>query len=280
MREIDLHCHTNKSDGAETPRSAAEHAKALGVRAIAITDHDTVDGIKEAQSAGEELGVEVIGGIELGCGYMGKEIHMLGYFIDPDSEHLRLTLKRLVDDRDERNEKMAAALRADGLNVSVEELRKKHPGSIIGRPHMALCLIEAGLAVSVKDAFERYLDPGRKYYIRRHFLEIDEGAELIRAAGGVPVLAHPRQYKKTPEELDRLLGTCAAAGVKGMECMYSGYEAEYSEELIKLAGRFGICPTGGSDWHGAHKPHIEMASGMHGELSVPYSVLERLKEKL
>lgn len=276
MRKIDLHTHTNISDGSETPENAVKHAASLSLAAIAITDHDTSAGVKRAQAAGEKYGVEVISGIELSCGWHGTEVHMLGYGIDPDDEGLKGVLLGIVRDRHERNLKMAKLLSDDGIKVDLTELEKRHEGSVIGRPHFALCLVEAGVAESVKDAFVRYLDPGKKYYVRRHHLEIEEGVKLIHSAGGVAVLAHPLQYKLSDEGMEELLSRVADEGVRGLECRYSGYDEETVQRLIALAEKHGLCPTGGSDWHGAHKPHIEMGSGEHGELAVPYEYLDNL----
>lgn len=276
MKRIDLHTHTNISDGSETPENTVKHAYDIGLSAIAITDHDTAAGVKRAQAAGEKYGVEVIAGIELGCGWYRREVHMLGYGIDPDDEGLKGVLDGIVRDRHERNLKMAKLLSDDGIKVDLSELEKKHEGSVIGRPHFALCLVEAGVAESVKDAFERYLDPGRKYYVRRHFLTLEEAAKLIRNASGVPVIAHPLQYKLSDEGMEELLTRAVSAGVRGLECRYSGYDEETVQRLIKLAERHGLCPTGGSDWHGSHKPHISMGTGRHGELCVPYEYLENL----
>ena len=139
--------------------------------------------------------------------------------------------------------------------------------------------MEAGIADSVKDAFNRFLDPGRKYYVRRHFLSLEEGAELIIAAGGRPVIAHPLQYKLSDEGMTELLEKAVSAGVCGLECRYSGYGEETVQRLLKLAADYGLCPTGGSDWHGSHKPHISMGSGEHGELCVPYDYLEALMKR-
>lgn len=279
MKKIDLHTHTDISDGSETPEAAVRLAKSLGLAAIAVTDHDTAAGVKRAKAEGEKCGVEVVSGIELGCGWHGSEVHMLGYGVDPDDRGLASVLDRIVRDRHERNVKMAKLLSDDGIGIDVAELERRHPGSVIGRPHFALCLVEAGIADSVKDAFNRFLDPGRKYYVRRHFLSLEEGAELIIAAGGRPVIAHPLQYKLSDEGMTELLEKAVSAGVCGLECRYSGYGEETVQRLLKLAVDYGLCPTGGSDWHGSHKPHISMGSGEHGELCVPYDYLEALMKR-
>lgn len=277
MREIDLHVHTDISDGSETPENTVKHAKSLGLRAIAITDHDSINGVERAQAAGAELGLEVAAGMELGCGWYGREVHMLGYDLDVKSPKLPPVLEWVVNDRDQRNRKMVDMLARDGLCIDLDELQEKHPGSTIGRPHFALCLVEAGLAESVKDAFSRYLDPDCKYYIRRHFLSLEEAAELIISAGGIPVIAHPRQYRLSQESFTELMERSAKCGVRGLECYYSGYGPETVAEYLAAAEKYGFCPTAGSDWHGAHKPHIELGFGMSGELCAPYTLLERLR---
>ena len=280
MKKIDLHVHTNISDGSEPPESTVAHAKELGMAAIAITDHDSTGAVKAAQAAGEKYGIEVVAGMELGCGWYGREVHMLAYDIDPDSPQLKPTLDWIVQDRDERNRKMADLFARDGIKIDLDEMKERHPNSIIGRPHFALCLIEAGLAESVQDAFKRLLDPGCKYYIRRNFLTVEQAAELIRKAGGKAVIAHPRQYKLSEDGLEELLQRAENAGVSGLECYYSGYSEEESAEYLRLAKLHGLCPTVGSDWHGRHKPHIEMGYGISGELHGEYELLENLRNHI
>lgn len=277
MKRIDLHNHTSCSDGTDSPAELISAAKAAGLAAIAITDHDTVEGIPEAAKAGESLGVEVVPGVEMCTGFEHTEIHTLGYFIDTGNERLKNALKWVIDDRRERNEKMAAAMRADGLPVTAEELYARYPHSTLGRPHFGEKLIELGVVASVKESFEKYLNPGCKYYVRRHFIEFSEAVSVIHAAGGRAVLAHPFQYKYDDERLRHLLDFCAEAGMDGMECMYSGYTPEMQEYLMRLAGEYGLLITGGSDYHGYHKPHIKIGTGISGELNVPYELLEKLR---
>ena len=280
MREIDLHVHTNISDGTFTPEETVRHAKKLGLRAIAVSDHDSTNGVARALSEGEKQGIEVVPALELGCGWYGKEVHMLGYFVDPANEKLRSTLQWIIDDRHERNRKMADRISADGIRIDLAELEERFRGSSIGRPHFARCIVEAGYAVSVQDAFHRYLNPGCKYYIRRNFLSIEEAASLIRGAGGKPVLAHPRQYRMDDEHMTELMERIKNAGVVGMECRYSGYDGDTVAMYEDWAARYGLCVTGGSDWHGENKPHIQMGSGINGELSVPYELLTILRERI
>ena len=278
MREIDLHVHTNISDGSETPEDTVKYAKELGLKAIAVTDHDNVGGIERAKAAGEKHGLEVVGGLELGCGWYGREIHMLAYDVDIKDKWLRAHLGWIITDRHERNEKMAKLMSDDGIKIDLAEMEERFKGSSIGRPHFAVCLVEQGVAADVQDAFKRLLDPGCKYYIRRSFLTVEEAAEMIRGAGGKPVIAHPGQYRLTEERMTELMQRAEKCGVAGLECYYSGYGPEQVAEYKAWAEKYGLCVTAGSDWHGKHKPHIQMGSGIAGELAAPYELLQKLRE--
>ena len=275
MKTIDLHVHTTASDGTASPAEAVELAKAAGLSAIAITDHDTVSGYAEAAEAGKALGVEVIPGIEISTKY-GRAVHILGYYIDPDSDKLAPVLEWVVRDRDERNRKMAELMAADGLPVSYEEMHRRF-GAVIGRPHFAEVLVELGLAKDVRDAFDRYVEKGQKYYLPRNFLSIERSIEIICQAGGVAVLAHPFQYKLDDAGLRELIEHCMESGLQGMECRYSGYSREQCKYLGHLAEEYGLIKTGGSDFHGEVKKHISLGIGT-GSLEVPYKYLEKLRE--
>ena len=275
MKTIDLHVHTTASDGTASPAEAVKLAKAAGLSAIAITDHDTVSGYAEAAEAGKALGVEVIPGIEISTKY-GRAVHILGYYIDPDSDKLAPVLEWVVHDRDERNRKMAELMAADGLPVSYEEMHRRF-GTVIGRPHFAEVLVELGLAKDIRDAFDRYVEKGQKYYLPRNFLSIERSIEIIREAGGVPVLAHPVQYKLDDAGLRELIEHCMESGLQGMECRYSGYSVEQSKYLGRLAEEYGLIKTGGSDFHGDNKRHISIGTGT-GHLEVPYKYLEKLRQ--
>ena len=275
MKTIDLHVHTTASDGTASPAEAVKLAKVAGLSAIAITDHDTVSGYAEAAEAGKALGVEVIPGIEISTKY-GRAVHILGYYIDPDSDKLAPVLEWVVRDRDERNRKMAELMAADGLPVSYEEMHRRF-GAVIGRPHFAEVLVELGLAKDVRDAFDRYVEKGQKYYLPRNFLSIERSVEIIREAGGIPVLAHPFQYKLDDAGLRELIEHCMESGLKGIECRYSGYSTEQSKYLGRLAEEYGLIKTGGSDFHGENKKHISIGTGT-GALEVPYQYLEKLRE--
>lgn len=273
MKRVDLHVHTSASDGTLTPAEAAGYAAERGLAAIAVTDHDTCTGVAGAMATGADCGVEVVSGIELSVEYRGLGVHILGYFLDPADPALSALLDWVVSERERRNEAIAAAMRADGIPVTAEGLRERSPGAVIGRPHFAAALIERGLAKDTRDAFDRFLGKGRKYHRPRTYIPMDAAFEAIRAAGGKAVFAHPFQYALPEPELLVLARTLADAGIRGIECIYSGYSAEQVQYLKDLAGYYGLCVTGGSDFHGARKPRIAL-----GGVDVPYELLERLRE--
>ena len=272
MREIDLHIHTTASDGTCTPREVVRLAVEQGLRAIAVTDHDTIVGHGEAMLAAMDYDIELVPGIEISTKY-GVAVHILGYFL----EDLVPLLKGVVNDRDIRNAKMAELMAADGLPVSYAKMKERF-GAVIGRPHFGELLVEFGLARDVSDAFARFVGKGQKYYVPRTTIDIDTSVEAVVASGGVPVLAHPFQYKKNDGELRELIERCMDHGLRGIECRYSGYDAQQVAYLESLAEEYGLLKTGGSDFHGENKPHISLGTGIGGELDVPYEWLEKLKE--
>ncbi len=274
MKRIDLHVHTTASDGTCRPAEVVRLAKEIGLSAIAITDHDTVAGYAEAAEAGKELGLEVVPGIEISTRYLGP-VHILGYYLDTASPVLNEVTDWLVHDRDKRNRKIAKLMRDDGIPVDYDAMRERF-GAVIGRPHFAELLVELGYAESVQDAFSRYVNRGQKYYAARSFLPIERSIRLIREAGGVPVLAHPFQYKLDDGQLRGLLELCVKNGLLGMECRYSGYTEEQMQYLLALAKEYSLVPTGGSDFHGSVKPHIALGDGTGG-LFVPYRFLNGVK---
>ncbi len=274
MREIDLHVHTTESDGTSSPEEVVRLAKACGLRAIAITDHDTATGYPAAAAEGERLGVEVVPGIEISTTFQGP-VHILGYYIDPQSPEIAPVLEGVLRDRDERNRSIAMRMAADGLPVNYDAMRERF-GTAIGRPHFAKLLVEYGLAKSVRDAFARYVEKGQRYYEPRHFLSLERSLWIISHSGGVPVLAHPFQYGLDDAGLRKLIEHAMQYGLKGMECRYSGYTAEQISYLLGLAEEYGLLPTGGSDYHGTVKPHISIGTGT-GDLEIPYAFLEGIK---
>ena len=273
MNCIDLHVHTTASDGSDSPAELVEHAIALGLSAIAVTDHNTASGYREAKALGDTRGLEVVPGIEISTKY-GGAVHILGYYIDPDAPALQKVLDWVLEDRETRNRGIAALMAADGLNVDYDEMYSRF-GAVIGRPHFAELLFEQGAAESITDAFTRLLNKGCHYYVPSSILSIDRSIQAIADAGGIPVLAHPFQYKRDDPGLRELIEYCMGFGLRGMECRYSGYTAEQEEYLEALAAEYSLIKTGGSDYHGSMKPNI--ALGSTGARAVPYSWLDELK---
>jgi len=278
MGNIDLHTHTTKSDGTLTPVELIELASELGLSAVAITDHDTVAGVVEAVDASDKYNVEVIPGIEMSTGWNHTEIHMLGYCFNPNADSIVKAREWCINDRNNRNNTVAELMRADGFDVDVEVLKKRYPESTLGRPHFAVRLMELGAADSVKDAFDRFLAPGKKYYVKRNYLSIEQVINTIHEAGGKAVIAHPFQYKFEDNVLREFIEYCKTFGLDGMECRYSLYDSNQTEYLESLAREYNLLITGGSDFHGDHKPHISLGTGT-GSLCVPYECLEKLKNR-
>lgn len=279
MSQIDLHIHTNASDGTDSPAGAVEKAAALGLAAISITDHDSVAGVPEAIATGERLGVEVVPGIEVSSDYRDNNVHILGYFIDIHSPALRPVLDWVRNERDARNRKMAAMFAADGFEISLEILEELYPHSALGRPHFAEYLMKKGYASSVKDAFDRYLEVGRPYYLPKERISIARAVEVISEAGGVPVLAHPLQYHYPESETIEMIEYTKSLGIRALECYYSEHSLAQQDWLLRQAERYGMGVSGGSDYHGTRKVHIAMGSGT-GHMDIPYAVLENLKTLL
>ncbi len=267
MDRIDLHTHTCFSDGSDTPEELFVRAMRLGLKAVAITDHDCTDGL----SAVPPEGLELVKGVELNTEAAGKEIHVLGYFFDPALLNIR---ERAERDRNERNMRILELLaQKEGIVITLEELRSRKPVGNLGRPHIAEALVERGLFPDRFAAFDAWLDAGKPYYVPRQYLTPEEAAECIRNAGGKAVLAHPLQYRLSPEKLRGLLRRCRDAGFSGLEAVYSGYSPAEQEMLCRLAADFGLLITGGSDYHGTARPDRPL-----GGVRVPYSFLESLRE--
>lgn len=275
MDKIDLHVHTTASDGTMCPRDVVSLAAMQGLKAIALTDHDTMAGLQEAGEAGELLGVTIVPGIELSTDYQGREVHVLGYFLDPEAEKLRDYMAWVQTARRARNEKIVEKLQKKGFDITMARLEEDNPSAVLGRPHIARRLVETGAVDSVKEAFRRYLSRGRSCYLPREYIPFADGVKLILDCGGVAVLAHPLQYGLDRAALEKLVRDAAAAGVTGMEIYYTGYTQSDMQKLFDLAEKYTLLPTGGSDFHGENKPGVQIGTG-DGKLAVPAYMLMML----
>ena len=277
IKRVDLHLHTTASDGTDAPETVLNKAINAKLAAIAITDHDTVDGYLQLKDKIDNCGIEVVPGIELSTKYNGP-CHILGYYIDCNNDELRSTLAQIVIDRDERNEKSIRVMQEDGINVTYAELKERF-GEVIGRPHLAEVLVENGIVPDIKAAFAEYLSKGKKYWFPRTTLPLEKCIKLINKAGGVAVLAHPFEYKyNTEKTLAGLIEYCIDNGIKGIECRHSSHSAGEMAYLERLADEYNLLKTGGSDYHGDPKPDISIGTGK-GILSVPYDWFEKLKAR-
>jgi len=274
---LDLHLHTTHSDGSLPPSEVLALAHKAGVTALAITDHDITTGLPEALEAGARLGIEIIPGVEISSRFGDNELHILGYFLDWQDQAFNHKLARLRASRHERNPKIIERLRALGQDITYEEVRQLAGTEAVGRPHIARVLMDKGYVKSAKEAFDRFLAQGKPAYVARELPEPAEAIAWIRAAKGVPVLAHPLWAKKDGEGLFKLCETLKAEGLGGMEVHYSTHNPRQTAELLDIAKRLDLLVTGGSDFHGITKPDIEVGIG-RGGLTVPVKLLDPLKK--
>lgn len=275
---IDLHAHTTASDGSLSPTQLVRLARDSGLGAVAITDHDTIDGVAEGLAAGDEAGFEVVPGVELSTDLRGKTVHILGYFIDCRNEHLAEKLAWAQRVRAERNDRIVARFNEMGIALTLDEVRAEAGSDVVGRPHFARVLFNKGAVASVQEAFDVYLDRKGKAYVPKFRFTPEESVSLIIRAGGLPVLAHPGLYKWSPLELDEAVRDLVELGLVGLEVFYSTHLPAQVLIFNDIARRYGLLPTGGSDYHGQTKPDIRLGTGL-GDLHTPYSWLAALKAK-
>lgn len=275
MRSVDLHTHSNKSDGSLTPTELVKLAHDKDLAAIALTDHDTTEGLDEAIAAGKEYGITVIPGVELSCEYQGKDVHIVGLDINHKDSHFTKQLQEFVDSRDLRNRKMCQKLTDAGLPVDYDELMATYGESVITRAHYARFMLDKGYIKSLPEAFERYIGDNAPCFIPREKVTPTQGIELILSAGGIPVLAHPLLYKMGKDRLNTLVEELKAAGLVALEAIYSTYAPSDEREMRALAKKHNLLISGGSDFHGAAKPGLELGNG-YGKLFIHEEVLTNL----
>ena len=276
---IDLHSHTDQSDGTFTPAELVQEAMKTELRALAITDHDTLAGYEIAAPLAAQAGLELICGIELSTRFGGASLHLLGYFPSrPPSEEFRSWLGFLLASRRDRNQRLITKLQSLGLDITLAEVEARGR-SLTGRPHFARLLVEKGYAQDIQDAFDKYLDESARGFVYRREVPIEEAIERITAAGGVASLAHPvRVARNNWEKLAEYVGELSAIGMQAIEVFHSDHSPENVAYYQSLAARFKLGVTGGSDFHGGNKPSISLGTGIHHNLAVPDSVLSGLKQ--
>ena len=277
MGYIDLHLHTTASDGVLSPSEIVRYAKTKGLQAIAITDHDTIEGLEEGLGEGARVDFEVIPGVEISAEHSPGSMHLLGYFFDIYHPLLRERLQYLQKARAERNPKIAENLRRLGIRVTFEEVVEASGGGQVGRPHFAQVLLEKGYVRSFQEAFDRFLKKGAPAYVDKVRFSPKEALRFITEANGVAVLAHPKTLGVNGfSALESLLTKLVEEGLKGIEVYYPEHSAAEVAQFKALAERMGLLMTGGTDYHGIEKDNLDIGVGK-GEMKLPYSLLEGLR---
>jgi 3',5'-nucleoside bisphosphate phosphatase len=274
---IDLHIHSTYSDGSMSPTEVVGAAHRLGLAAISLTDHDTIDGIEEAMHVGADLGVEVVPGLELSVTYDEGSVHLLGYFFDRADKRLLEELGRLQEGRKTRNTAILARLNELGIAITERELAITSGHGQSGRPHIASLLVQKGVVGNMDEAFCRYLARGGKAYQPRYVLKAGEAMNIIKDAGGLSVLAHPQQLEKAGKNLSAVIERLRGLGLDGIEAFYPTHSHSFRKRLMAIARRLDLVVSGGSDYHGDIRPGTALACG--GSL-VPGHLLETMKARL
>ena len=277
MKKIDLHTHSTASDGTFTPTELVEYAAKKQLAAIALTDHDTLDGVKEAQGAGEKFGVYVISGAEFSTVYEKISLHIVGLFLPENSAEIKSRLAYMKNARLTRNEKMLQNLKNEGVDITLEELKKNFPDSVISRAHIAQLMQIKGYVGSKNEAFDRYIGNRCKAYVEKESLTPEETIALIKKAGGVSVWAHPVLCKLSDKNLEMMVKRLKGYGLDAIEAYYPTYTPSESKYIKILAQKYALCLSGGSDFHGSIKPGLDLGTG-YGKLEVPYNLLEELEK--
>jgi len=275
MSGIDLHVHTQYSDGTFTPREAVSLARERGLDTLAITDHDTIDGLPEAFVAGAELGIQIVPGVEFSTVHGGEGLHMLAYYLDMEDAAFLAELARLREDRLSRAERMVQKLQALGYPITFERVREIAGGGTVVRPHVAQALVEAGVVPTVKDAFsDRFIGSGSPAYVQKHALDPIEAMRLIHAAGGVCVLAHPGTWREADPVPIEVVQELIGSGLDGIEARHPEHTPKMEGRFESIANGAGLFWTGSSDCHGTLYEPVRM-----GMRTTPPEQFEMLKRR-
>lgn len=276
---IDLHSHSTASDGTYTPQEIIDLAIKNNVSALAITDHDTVDAIKEAKTYCAHKDIEFISGIEFSTTLESKEIHVVGLFIDEDSPALQEHLQRMQKDRLTRNTLMVQRLNELGYDITLEEVENIAMGNIITRAHFAKLLLQKKYFKEMSTIFEELLGCGQPGYVERDPFTPYEAIDIIHKSGGLAILAHPTLYNMAQPDLDCLVGHLKGAGLDGIEAYYSSYSLQDTQDMTALGKKYALLLSGGSDFHGDNRPGVTLGKG-YGQLYIDEKHLDMMKRKL
>jgi len=277
IMSIDLHVHSTVSDGSMHPAELVALAARQRLKAIALTDHDSMEGCAAARVAGEQLGVEVIPGVELSVSFGEKNLHLLGYFCDDSEPRLQAGLQRLQNGREERNRCILKKLADGGIKLSFRELRNIAGPGLCGRPHIAKLLVKRGHVRSMDEAFSRYLASTGSAYCSRFTFSVQDAIALVTNAGGLAVLAHPGQISGDPAVIRELLRELIPYGLDGVEVFYPTHSRQFRQQLSHFAEDNALLQTGGSDYHGSIRPGTSLAGGK--KVRVPAELLDKLKNR-
>ncbi|MFO7964403.1 MAG: PHP domain-containing protein [Desulfobacterales bacterium] len=278
---VDLHIHTTASDGTFSPVEVLYHAEKIGLKAISITDHDTVSGVIEAQNSGISKRIGFLTGVEISADMApvfeaAESCHILGYCIDPENPYLIQILRKLGDARKNRNPQIIEKLRALNFDITLEDVLSHSVQDQVGRPQIAEWLVKRNFVTSINEAFDKYLSRGRPAYVDKYRISSAEAIRLIRISGGIPVLAHPFLiHPDNPAVLENMIPVLKDMGLMGIEVFYSGHSPDMTDFLADIARRNNLLMTGGTDFHGTLTPDIQMGKGK-GDLVVPYEIYEKL----
>lgn len=278
---IDLHSHTNESDGTFTPHELVGLAMESGVEALAISDHDTFAGFDQALPLAQARGLDLVCGIELSTRVPGtktRTVHLLGYFLhQPPPAEFRQWLDELIEGRRDRNRRLIDSLRERGVDIDLGEVEKLGR-TLTGRPHFARVLIQKGYVKSFDEAFRRYLGESAPSYVERFAPYVADAIRRVNDAGGLPVLAHPiRLGFRDPAAEEQFIGDLRDGGLRGIEVFHSDHRPADMERYAGIANKYNLAVSGGSDFHGEVKPQISLGTGYNGNLNIPKSVLEKLR---
>lgn len=280
MNRIDLHTHSHYSDGILSPEALIDYAKAAGLTALALTDHDTVEGNNEAIAYGNKVGVEIIPGVEVSVVHKNRTMHILGYWVDSDDSDLQRRLAVIQKARHVRNERIIQRLVGLGIDASLGELKQQSTCGEVGRPHIASLLISKGVVKSRADAFVHYLRKGAAAYVEREHFPAEEAIDMIRKAGGLAVLAHPVCMALSVSNLTALVKELQDVGLDGVEAYYPNHSNKNVKDLEGLASRLGLVVSGGSDFHGESvSRNLNGLIGKDSSFVVPGTVLEQLRAR-